>query len=73
MVEQFTRWIELQALGVQDAVTVAPAFFKSYTIRFRVLIVIHTDQGKNFDGNFFMQCVLQTTGECEYSVSPYSQ
>ena len=53
MVDQFTRWLELQALGVQDAVTVAQAFFESYTVRFGVPFVIHTDQGKNFDSNFF--------------------
>ena len=53
MVDQFTRWLELQALGMQDAATVAQAFFESYTVRFGVPFVIHTDQGKNFDGNFF--------------------
>ena len=64
MVDQFTRWLELQALGMQVAATVAQSFFESYTVRFGVPFVIHTDQGKNFDGNFFPS-VLRTAGECE--------
>ena len=31
----------------------AHVFFESYTVRFGVPFVIHTDQGRNFDGNFF--------------------
>ena len=42
MVDQFTRWLELQALGVQDAATVAQTFFESYTVRFGVPFVIHS-------------------------------
>ena len=53
MVDQFTRWLELQAISIQDAETVARVFFESYTVRFGVPFVIHTDQGRNFDGNFF--------------------
>ena len=53
MVDQFTHWLEFQALGIQDAKTVARVFFESYTVRFDVPFVIHTDQGLNFDGNFF--------------------
>ena len=36
MVDQFARWLELQALWVQDAVTVAQAFFESYAIYHQV-------------------------------------
>ena len=56
MVDQFTMRLELQAPGVQVAVTVAQAFFEISTVRFRVLFVIHTNQGKTFDGNFSANC-----------------
>ena len=39
--------------GYKDAETVAGVFFESYTVRFGVPFVIHIDQGRNFDGNFF--------------------
>ena len=74
MVDQFTRWLELQALGVPDAATVTQAFFESYTVRFGVPFVIHTDQGKNFDGIFFrVFCeLLESVKTCTTPYRPSS-
>ena len=50
MVDQFPRWLEHQALSIQDAETVAHAFFESYTVQFGVPFVIHTYQAETLTG-----------------------
>ena len=53
VIDQFTRWLEMVPLPVQDAESVAKAFFKSYVVRFGVPITVHTDQGRNFESDLF--------------------
>lgn len=49
IIDQFSRWLEMVPLKVQDSETVARAFFESYVVRFGAPFVMHTDQGRNFD------------------------
>ena len=49
IVDQFSRWVEMVPLRIQDAPTVARSFFETYAVRFGVPFVVHTDQGRNFD------------------------
>ncbi|CAC5419026.1 unnamed protein product [Mytilus coruscus] len=52
---QFTKWIECCALPNQHAETIARAFMDSTISRFGCPLEIHTDQGKNIDGNVIRQ------------------
>ena len=49
IVDQFSRWLEMVPLTIQDAESIARAFFESYVVRFGAPFVMHTDQGRNFD------------------------
>ena len=51
IIDQFTRWLEMVPLPVQDAESVAKAFFEYYIVRFGVPWCVHTDQGRNFDSD----------------------
>ena len=53
VIDQFTRWLEMIPLQIQDAESIARAFFESYVVRFGVPFVVHTDQGRNFDSTMF--------------------
>ncbi len=50
---QFTKWIEIFPLPSQTAEDVAEAALNGFISRFGCPLQIHTDQGKNFDGNLF--------------------
>jgi hypothetical protein len=52
-VDQFSKWVEIWALSEQSAETIAETFFDQWVTRYGVPIQVHTDQGRNFDGNFF--------------------
>ena len=59
VIDQFTRWLEIRPLVTQDAQSVAQAFFEQYVVRFGVPVMIHTDQGRNFEGDLFQAfCAL---------------
>lgn len=51
VVDQFSKWVECYALPDQTAETIARAFFSGYVARFGPPLQLHTDQGKNVDGN----------------------
>ena len=51
MVDQFTKWIEIHAIPEISAVTTAKVSVDQFFSRFGTPLQIHTDQGKNFDGN----------------------
>ena len=55
MVDQFSKWVEIQPLAEISAETTARAVIDNFFSRFGYLLQIHTDQGKNFDGNLFQQ------------------
>ena len=52
-IDQFSKWVELRALPEQTAEAIAKSFFEDWVVRFGTPTQIHTDQGKNFDGNLF--------------------
>jgi len=55
IIDQFTKWIECCPLPNQYAETIAKALMGSTISRFGCPLEIHTDQGKNVDGNLIRQ------------------
>ena len=53
IVDQFTKWVEICPIPEQSAETTVKNFFESFICRFGVPLQVHTDQGRNFDGNLF--------------------
>ena len=53
IVDQFSKWTECVALPDQTAESIAYGFFSRFVSFFGCPRKIHTDQGKNFDGNLF--------------------
>ena len=53
MVDQFTKWIEIEPLPEQSAEKIAKAAVDRFFSHFGYPITIHTDQGRNFDGELF--------------------
>ena len=53
MIDQFTKWVEVQALPHQGADLIAETAVNEFFSRMGCPLQIHTDQGKNFDGQLF--------------------
>ena len=53
IVDQFTKWVSCIPLPDQAAETMAWSFYEYFISFFGCPIQIHTDQGRNFDGNYF--------------------
>ena len=53
MVDQFSSWIEIQPSPEISAETMVQMAIDHFCSRFGYPLQIHTDQGKNFDGNLF--------------------
>ena len=53
MVDQFTKWVELAALPAQTAELAARAFLNHFIVTFGCPLEVHSDQGRNFESNFF--------------------
>ncbi|CAC5415384.1 unnamed protein product [Mytilus coruscus] len=60
ILDQFTKWIECCVLPNQHAETIARAFMDSTISRFGCPLEIHTDQGKNIDGNVILLEITKT-------------
>ena len=50
MIDQFTKWVEIHAIPEQTAEQTARIAVDQFFTRFGAPLQIHTDQGKNFDG-----------------------
>ena len=63
MVDQFSHWVEIQPLPEISTETTARMGIDNFISRFGYTLQIHTDQGKNFNGNLFkaMCDLLQIT------------
>lgn len=63
MIDQFTKWIECAALPNQTALLIAKEFLLHFIVTFGCPLSVHTDQGRNFDGDLFkaMCSALQIT------------
>ena len=70
IIDQFTRWVEMVAVPNQEAETLARTFFDTYVARFGVPFFLHTDQGRNFDGNF-MQAFCDLLDISKTRTTPY--
>ena len=57
IVDQFTKWLECFPLPHQSAEVVTRCVVDGFISRFGCPLEIHTDQGKNFDGNLFDFCL----------------
>ena len=53
MIDQFTKWVEMAAIPEQSALTIADKFVVHFVVTFGCPLEVHTDQGRNFDGNLF--------------------
>ena len=51
MVDQFSKWVEIHAIPDISAEQTARCAIDQFFSRFGAPLQIHTDQGKNFDGN----------------------
>ena len=58
MVDQFTKWLECVPLPDQTAESVARGAVEDFFSRFGCPTYLHSDQGKNFDGNVFREVCL---------------
>lgn len=53
MIDQFSKWPECVALPEASAEEIALAFLVKFVAYFGCPLIVHTDQGSNFDGNVF--------------------
>jgi hypothetical protein len=51
--DQFTKWVSCLPLPNQTAEQIAWAFYDQFISYFGCPLQVHTDQGRNFDGNYF--------------------
>jgi hypothetical protein len=51
--DQFTKWVSCLPLPNQTAEQIVWAFYDHFIAYFGCPLQIHTDQGRNFDGNYF--------------------
>ena len=53
--DYFTKWVEAFAISNMEAKTIAELVAKEVVARFGVPSTIHSDQGKQFEGNLFLE------------------
>ena len=53
--DYFTKWVEAYPLPNQEATTVAEALVKNFVCQFGVPLIIHSDQGRNFEFLAFLE------------------
>ena len=53
--EYFSKWVEAYPLPNQEATTVAEVLVKEFVARFGVPLMIHSDQGRNFESTVFSE------------------
>lgn len=70
MIDQFTKWIELEALSDQTAESVAKSLVDSFISRFGTPKMIISDQGANFVSQLFLS-VCELLQVAKKRTSPY--
>ena len=53
--DYFTRWVEAYPIANQEAQTIADVLTKEFICRFGVPLLIHTDQGRNFESKLMAE------------------
>ena len=70
MVDQFTKWVEIHALPDFTAEQTARCSVDQFFSRFGAPLQVHTDQGKNFDGNL-MKALCELYRITKTRTTPY--
>ena len=53
--DYFTRWVEAYSIADQENQTIADVLTKEFICRFGVPLLIHTDQGRNFESKLMAE------------------
>ena len=53
MSDYFTKWVEAYPMKDQEAKTAAEVFVREFVSRKGVPMIIHSDQGRNFESKLF--------------------
>lgn len=70
VVDQFTKWLECYPLPNQTAETVAKTMVNQFFARFGIPLIIHSDQGTNFESKLF-QAVCELLKITRTRTTPY--
>ncbi len=70
IIDQFTKWLECIPIPDQTAETVAKAVVDDFIARMGCPLEIHTDQGRQFEGNLFL-AVCQLLQISKTRTTPY--
>ncbi|KAG8200013.1 hypothetical protein JTE90_001244 [Oedothorax gibbosus] len=74
VLDYFTKWPEAYVILNQEATTVAEAMLQDWICRFRVPLLLHSDQGTNFTSAVFtiLMDLLGVTKTCTTHLHPQS-
>ena len=70
MIDRYSRWPEAIPMHYMTAATVARAFFNNWISRFGSPALITTDQGRQFESDFFAE-LLKIMGIDRIHTTPY--
>ena len=68
--DYFTKWVEAYPIPNQEALTVAELLVKEFICRFGAPLLIHSDQGRNFESALFAE-MCQLLGIKKTRTTPY--
>ena len=68
--DYFTKWVEAYPMPNQEATTVAELLVKQFICRFGVPLLIHSDQGRNFESELFAE-MCRLLGIKKTRTTPY--
>ena len=63
--DYFTKWVEAYPLLNQEAVTVAEVLIPEFISIFEVPLILHSDQGWNFESTVSSEMRFQRCANCE--------
>ena len=64
--DYFTRWVEAYPITDQEARSIADILTKEFICRFGVPLLIHTDQGRNFESKLMVD--IKKTRTTAYTI-----
>ena len=68
--DYFTKWVEAYPMPNQEATTVAELLVREFICRFGVPLLIHSDQGRNFESELFAE-MCRLLGIKKTRTTPY--
>ena len=63
--DYFIKWVEAYPLVNQEAVTVVEVLIPEFISRFEVPLILHSDQGRNFESAVSSEMCFQRCANCE--------